>query len=110
VFDPIDPHMNALAIKMPGHPESQAKVNDVEVFDALIDLNYVSLGTAHLLGYPWPGGWKEVQEANMAKRRASSASESGRGSALDVIKPEGWTPPDLGRVLKDYDFDIEDDA
>lgn len=69
-------------------------------FDALIDLVYVALGTAYLQGFPWKKGWDEVQRANLSKVRASSASQSKRGTSLDVIKPPGWTPPDIAGILK----------
>lgn len=77
-----------------------------KMFDALLDLVYVAHGTAHLLGYPWPAGWAEVQRANMAKERASSADDprSKRGHELDVVKPEGWTPPDIEAVLRLHGF------
>jgi predicted HAD superfamily Cof-like phosphohydrolase len=40
-----------------------------KAFDALIDLVYVALGTAHLHRFPWQEGWDEVQRANVAKER-----------------------------------------
>lgn len=81
--------------------------DDAQMFDALIDLVYVAMGTAHLKGYPWQRGWEAVQKANMAKvRAAKDGSDSKRGSAWDVVKPEGWTPPDieavLGEILEDH--------
>lgn len=84
----------------------------VRMFDALLDLVYVAEGTAHFLGLPWDEGWAEVQRANMKKRRATSVEESqastGRGSAFDVVKPEGWTPPDLAKILRRYGFTIKE--
>lgn len=63
--------------------------------DALVDLVYVALGTALMMGLPWRRLWHRVQKKNMAKERAKNdGSNSKRGSPLDVIKPEGWTPPD----------------
>ena len=62
--------------------------------DALVDLVYVALGTADIMGLPWDKLWDEVQRANMAKERATRPEDSKRGSTLDVIKPPGWTPPD----------------
>lgn len=70
--------------------------------DALIDLVYVAMGTAHMMGLPWQELWNEVQRANMAKRRAGNAAESKRGSTLDVIKPPGWTPPNIEGILAKY--------
>lgn len=70
--------------------------------DALIDLVYVAMGTAHMMGLPWEKLWDEVQRANMAKVRAASKDESKRGSLWDVVKPEGWTPPDIEGVLAEH--------
>lgn len=68
-------------------------------FDALIDLVYVALGTAYLHGFDFEEGWKRVHAANMAKVRAQMADESKRGTKFDVVKPEGWTPPDLSDLV-----------
>ena len=60
-------------------------------FDALIDMVYVILGTAHMQGLDFQAGWDRVHEANMKKVRGPSE----RSARFDVIKPEGWTAPDL---------------
>ncbi len=71
-----------------------------KIADALVDLVYMALGTAHLHNLPWPQLFAEVQRANMSKERAKNdGSNSARKSSLDVIKPAGWTPPDIARVL-----------
>lgn len=67
--------------------------------DALVDLVYVVQGTAHMMGLPWPLLWSEVQRANITKVRATDASQSKRGTALDVIKPPGWVAPDHTAAL-----------
>lgn len=71
--------------------------------DALIDLVYVAMGTAQMMDLPWPALWDEVQRANMAKVRATGANDprAKRGSALDVVKPKGWRPPDIAAVLSE---------
>jgi hypothetical protein len=51
---------------------------------------------------PWQEGWDLVQAANMAKERATSAEQSTRLSAFDVIKPPGWTPPDIEGLIESY--------
>ena len=66
-----------------------------KAFDGLIDLVYVAVGTAYLHGFQFDEGWDRVQAANMAKVRAERADQSKRGTAYDVIKPEGWQAPDL---------------
>lgn len=71
------------------------------VADALADLTYVALGTAHFCGLPFNEVFAEVQRANMQKERASGSfdNRSKRGHALDVVKPEGWQPPDVVGAL-----------
>ena len=67
--------------------------------DALIDLVYVALGTAYLHGFDFEEGFNRVHSANMAKVRAEVADDSKRGTKFDVIKPAGWTPPDLSDLV-----------
>lgn len=82
--------------------ESYNKQDLAGMADALIDLTYVAMGTAYMMGLPWQDLWNEVQRANMSKVRATNASQSKRGSSLDVVKPEGWTAPDIEGVLNKY--------
>ena len=81
-----------------------------QVADALLDLVYVAMGTAQLLGLPWQELWDEVQRANMSKVRASTADESaratGRGHASDVLKPPNFVPPDIAGILMHRGFDL----
>src|SRR5687768_5098031 len=64
--------------------------------DALVDLVYVALGTADMLGLPWDWLWADVQRANMAKERGITK----RGHLVDMVKPEGWVPPLTEWLLK----------
>src|SRR4051812_37433278 len=77
-----------------------------QAFDALLDLVYVALGTADLMCLPWQSGWDEVQRANMNKVRARRAQDSLRGSTFDVVKPKGWTPPQIDKVLEIFNNGI----
>ena len=77
-----------------------AENNDLPgMADALVDLVYVAMGTAYMMGLPWQQLWNEVQRANMSKVRADDETQSKRGSSLDVIKPAGWVGPDIKGVL-----------
>lgn len=67
--------------------------------DALVDLVYVAMGTAHMMGLPWQKLWDEVQRANMSKMRAQTVGDSKRGTLLDVVKPAGWRAPDHTEAL-----------
>lgn len=70
--------------------------------DAIADLVYVALGTAQMAHIPFDRVWAEVQRANMTKERATGAddSRSSRKNSLDVVKPAGWTPPDIEGALR----------
>lgn len=71
-------------------------VEDLEMqLDALVDLVYVALGTAYLHGFDFNEAFRRVHLANLKKIRAVRDSDSKRGSIYDVVKPEGWEPPDL---------------
>lgn len=80
--------------------EAYAEGNEAGMADALIDLNYVSMGTALGRGYPWEALWTEVQGANMRK----VAGETKRGVVFDVTKPPGWKPPRIELILESYGF------
>ena len=87
----------------------------VGAFDALLDLAYVTFGTALMMGITpeqWNAGMAAVQAANMSKVRAQSADESKRGSKLDVVKPEGWCGPEeqLKRILGELPHETDVDA
>lgn len=73
-----------------------------EQLDALVDLLYVLVGTAVQLGVDQvltEAFWR-VHEANMKKVLVPSRLESKRDSAWDIVKPEGWTKPDLSDLVK----------
>lgn len=74
--------------------------NMAEAADALGDLVYVAMGLALMMGLPWPEVWDEIQKANLTKVRATEVSQSKRGSLLDVVKPEGFVPPDHKPALE----------
>ncbi len=72
------------------------------VADAIADLVYFAHGTAHLYGIPFDEVFAEVQRANMQKERSTGDNDgrSKRVSKFDVVKPEGWTPPDINGVIE----------
>jgi len=84
--------------------QTDARKNDLAgVLDALVDLVYVAVGSAWLLNLDFEGAWKLVHAANMAKVRATSDTVSKRGTTLDVVKPAGWTAPQISQVLDQRD-------
>lgn len=76
--------------------ETAIAENDIEgQADALVDIVYVVLGTASVMGLPWEELWADVQRANMSKVRGMTK----RGHANDVTKPEGWQGPRTAAIL-----------
>lgn len=72
--------------------------DDEGTFDALIDLCYIAIGTCYRRGWDFEEGWRRVHAANMAKERGKENS-SKYGSSFDIVKPEGWTAPDLSDLV-----------
>ena len=73
-----------------------ASVNTVEVADALADIDYVVQGAALVFGIPHDAVFDEVHRSNMAKLVDGKVIRREDGK---VLKPEGWTPPDVLGVL-----------
>lgn len=77
-----------------------AVVDDQEgILDALVDLVYVALGTAHLMGLNFDEAFRRVHMANMKKEQAHEGTYKG-----GIIKPFGWVPPDLSDLVARLDF------
>lgn len=68
--------------------------DEVETLDACMDMIWVILGYCHMKGYKVDAAWNEVARSNLAKidRKTRKVLKREDGK---VLKPEGWTPPDL---------------
>ena len=73
--------------------------DEVELFDATLDLIVVLIGYGLSNGWPMPEGWAEVMRSNFAKIDPHTGYVLRRPDGK-VLKPVGWTPPDLAAVLK----------
>jgi predicted HAD superfamily Cof-like phosphohydrolase len=71
----------------------------VEQLDALIDILVVTIGAIHSAGFDGEGAWKEVMRTNFAKIDHETGKVRKREDGK-VLKPLGWTPPDLKEYLK----------
>ncbi len=74
----------------------------VEVADGIVDAIYVLVGTALEFGLPMQALWDEVQRSNMAKavEQPDGTFKVVRRADGKILKPEGWTPPDIEGVLR----------
>jgi len=70
----------------------------VEIADACADLKWVIEGLEITLNLPQQEIWDEVARSNLAKISTNGKvlkREDGK-----VLKPEGWTPPNIKSILK----------
>ena len=84
------------------HQELQEAVeaNDrQEQLDALIDILVVTIGAIHSAGFDGEGAWKEVMRTNFAKIDPTTGKVRKREDGK-VLKPEGWTAPELAPFVK----------
>jgi predicted HAD superfamily Cof-like phosphohydrolase len=79
--------------------QALADNNDVEVLDALIDILVVTIGAVHSAGFNCESAWQEVMRSNFAKIDPVTGKVRKREDGK-VLKPEGWTPPDLKPFIK----------
>jgi len=73
--------------------------NLTEQLDALIDILVVTIGAIHSAGFDGEGAWKEVMKTNFAKIDRETGKVRKREDGK-VLKPVGWTAPDLEPFLK----------
>jgi predicted HAD superfamily Cof-like phosphohydrolase len=74
----------------------------VEQLDALIDILVVTIGAIHSGGFDAEGAWKEVMRSNFAKIDSETGKVRKREDGK-VLKPVGWTPPELTPFIKKGD-------
>lgn len=69
-----------------------------EQLDALIDILVVTIGAIHSAGFDAEGAWKEVMSTNFAKIDKATGKVRKREDGK-VLKPVGWTGPELEPFL-----------
>ncbi len=79
--------------------ELKSANSSLEELDALIDILVVTIGAIHSKGANAEGAWNEVMRTNLAKIDPVTGKVRKREDGK-VLKPEGWTPPDLEPYLK----------
>jgi len=73
--------------------------DDVEMLDGCMDLIWVTLGFCHMKGYDVQKAWDAVLRSNMAKVDPTTRKVIRREDGK-ILKPEGWTPPDLNKFTR----------
>lgn len=69
------------------------------VVDGIIDTMVTLTGLGYSMGVDMEKAWAEVHASNMAKIDPTTGKVIRRESDGKVLKPEGWAPPDLVKVV-----------
>ncbi len=77
-----------------------------DVTDGVIDLAYVALGTLIEMGITAGAAFEEVHVANMKRERGHNPSRPDTQDH-DAVKPAGWTPPDIEKLLSITRADVD---
>ena len=75
--------------------------DEVEAFDAVLDCIVVLIGIGLSFGWPMEEGWAEVVRSNFAKIDSATGKVNRRADGK-ILKPEGWTPPNLELILDEH--------
>lgn len=72
--------------------------DDVEIFDAILDILVVCIGYGLSRGWPMVEGWDEVMRSNLAKIDPVTGVVRRREDGK-ILKPTGWAAPALAPIL-----------
>jgi len=107
----IDAKINHIKEETSEIIDAWAKEDIYDFADGIVDLIYVTLGLAIVCGIPFDRVWNEVHTSNMKKVAVERLDQSKRGNRWDVVKPEGWEPPNIEKAFTsakypsdNYDF------
>jgi predicted HAD superfamily Cof-like phosphohydrolase len=88
-------YLNLIKEEVQELEDSRLPVTDL---DAMIDILVVTIGAIHSMGADPEGAWNEVMRSNFAKVDTDSGTVLKREDGK-VLKPMGWTPPNLKPFL-----------
>ncbi len=81
--------------------------DEYAVWDALVDLIYLAVGTVFLIQMPFSVCFDRVHRANMNKVRCVSPEQSKRGELPDCYKGDDWEEPSFEDLEKVGIFDLQ---
>lgn len=95
----IELRIKLLTEEVQEYAEAARSGDLVEVLDALADIGYILAGTIinHGMQHIFDAAFDEVHRSNMAKLVDGKVLRREDGK---VMKPEGWTPPQLAAFLE----------
>ena len=96
--DMIELRIKLLREEVEEYAEAARAGDMVEILDALADIGYILAGTIinHGMQHIYDDAFNEVHRSNMDKLVDGKVLRREDGK---VMKPEGWTPPQLAQFL-----------
>ena len=91
-------YRNLIAEEFNEFIQANNKNDEIEKLDACMDMIWVILGFCIMKGYDVRGAWDEVALSNLKKIDKATGKVIKRADGK-VLKPEGWTPPQLEKYL-----------
>lgn len=94
------------AVRDFSNPQFDKTTMLIDILDGAVDAVYVIYQLCNTLGLPFDEAFAEVHRSNMAKRAPDGTvhyREDGK-----VLKPPGWTPPNIGAIIKRHSSQSED--
>jgi predicted HAD superfamily Cof-like phosphohydrolase len=73
--------------------------HEEDMLDGCMDMIWVILGFCYMKGYDVEGAWNEVARSNLSKID-SETKKVIKNKQGKVMKPQGWTPPNLKPFVK----------
>jgi predicted HAD superfamily Cof-like phosphohydrolase len=92
-------YLNLIAEEAQELAQAVSNNDRLETLDALIDILVVTVGAIHSMGADAEGAWKEVMMTNFAKIDSETGKVRKREDGK-VLKPMGWTAPNLKPFVK----------
>lgn len=100
--------MSLLKEEFEEYVEAEKENDIVAVADALADMLYIIFGTAHAYNIPLDEIFLEVHSTNMEK-----VGENGKVKRREdgkILKPEGWKPPQISKMIEEFNKDKRPNA
>jgi len=95
----VELYLNLIKEEADSELSAAVKADDrVAMLDALVDTLVVTIGAIHSMGADPDGAWKEVMRTNFSKIDSKTGKVRKREDGK-VLKPVGWTGPDLEPFL-----------
>lgn len=99
----FQPLIDAMTAKIEHLQSQHFDVKPVDVYDSLIDQQYVNEGWANLMGFDMAAGFDEVHTSNLSKFDTNgNAIFRWDGKLLKC--PQNYVPPRLDLILANYKF------